>query len=77
MIAQKLIDELQKLKNKDIPVYIAEKEQAMGSSRTGIYNTGNIGLSEIEEVNFMEGDSLGAFNELEKVDHIEILKKEE
>lgn len=76
MNVQQLIDKLQKVENKSIPVCIARTGHAMGSSGTGMYKTG-IELYAIKEANFVEGDSLGGRDEIETIDHIELLEEEE
>lgn len=76
MTVQEIIDELQKVKDKTIPVTVAITTYARGSEWTGMYSTGSNPV-EIVEIVFSAGDKFAGINELDEVDHIEIIIEEE
>jgi len=71
MTVQELIDKLQEIKDKTIPITVAKTTYAMGSSWTGMYAAGSEPV-EITNIGFFAGDKLAGINELDEVDHVEI-----
>lgn len=72
MTVKKLLDELQKVDNKNIPVAVAMTTYAQGSEWTGMYENGSKPV-EIVKIISLVGDKLAGVNDLDEVDHIEIV----
>ena len=72
MTVQEMIDELQKVKDKTIPMAVAITTYAQGSEWTGMYESGSRPV-EIVRVGIFEGDKLSGVNELDEVNHVEIV----
>jgi hypothetical protein len=77
MTVKELMILLGRSANPSDEVVITREVQAMGSSETGIYGTGEMELHKIESVAFMKADPLGSFDELERLDRVELSIEED
>ena len=76
MTVQELIDELQKVGNKSVPVCHLKTLFFRGSSWTGIYEAGSEPIA-IVKVIVCKGDTLAGMNELDKIDHVDLISSED
>lgn len=72
MTVEELLNNLQKVKDKTIPITVAITTYSQGSEWTGVYESGSKPV-EITKTVFSAGDKLAGVNELDEVDHIEII----
>lgn len=71
MILQEVIDELQKIPNKNIPVVILHEKMNCGSSQTGVW--GSEECVELHRIKLVEADELAGLTGIDKVQHIELI----
>ena len=72
MTVGELLNKLQKVKDKTIPITVAKVTYSQGSEWTEMYESGSEPV-EITKITLLVGDKLAGINELDEVDHVEII----